>query len=143
MLKVLNDRNLRQIQHLQRQNNVFIHTRSHVSWHKMENGVNVTSMTVLTKQWGRRESGAISTHAVDCWKFLECLANSERQYSLFLFKVKGRFLRMSLPEFTMRQPLSALQFHLSFNRDGKEKWLPTFPSGRPPSQSSSTVNVPP
>ena len=38
---------------------VFIYTRSHASWREMENDVNVTSMTLLTKQWRRREYGAI------------------------------------------------------------------------------------
>ena len=61
MLNISNDRNLRQIQHFQRQNNVFIHTRSHASWREMENDVNVTSMTLLTKQWRWREYGAICT----------------------------------------------------------------------------------
>ena len=56
---VSNDRNLRQIQHYLRQSNVFIHTRSHASWREMENDVNVTRMMLLTKQWRRRESGAI------------------------------------------------------------------------------------
>ena len=61
MLNVSNDRNLRQSQHFQRQSNVFIHTRSHASWREMENDVNVTGMTLLTKQWRRRESSSIST----------------------------------------------------------------------------------
>ena len=65
MFNVSNDRTLRKIQHFQWQSNVFIHTQSHASWREMENGINTTSMTLLTKQWHRRESGAICTPLTD------------------------------------------------------------------------------
>ena len=38
---------------------MFIHTRSHPSWRKMENDVKVTRMTLPTKQWRWHKSGAI------------------------------------------------------------------------------------
>ena len=90
MLNVSNDHNLHQIQHFQRQSKVFILTRSHASWCEMENDVNVTSITLLTKQWRLRESGAICT-PLTAGNFLKYLASSERQYSLFYSKWKVGF----------------------------------------------------
>ena len=72
MLNVSNDRSLHQIQHFQQQNNVFIHTWSHILWPKMENNDNVTSMTLLTKQWHQRESDANCT-LLTAWNFLNIL----------------------------------------------------------------------
>ena len=60
-INITNGRNLRQIQYFQWQSNVFIHTGSHTSWREMENDVNVTSLTLLAKQWHRRASGAVCT----------------------------------------------------------------------------------
>ena len=78
-----------------------IHTRSHDSWHEMENDV-----TLLIKQ-GVDASPAPFAR-VDCWKIVEYLENSEQQCFFIVHKIEGRLLLMILYAFTVRQRRLAL-----------------------------------
>ena len=105
MLNVSIDRNLRQIQHFQRQSNMSYTREANTYWHEMENNVKVT--------WHCQPNNGVNVNPASfarSWQLEFSWISWENGTAKFfiLFQMKGRFLLMIFSAFTLWQCLSAL-----------------------------------